>query len=207
MHRRREIAHPLLTRFFQKLSPDTAMLFTPFGCTHPPPPVLHLLRMQNLSPKHCWNWHYEANTFMKGFVSLAVKGLTLCLWSSPRGWFLRGRKPFYIRWSPDPRQQRIWIWAIKGLVVHCSRLMPPRPPSCTQCTNKPSRKKDMGRTPRKPSHSCTNLSSICSTTTMCILLCHFHPEWQLVPITKWHHHIQPKQQHTSQAWKFWWSVQ
>jgi len=26
---------------FSQLSPDTAMLFSPFGCTNPPPPVPH----------------------------------------------------------------------------------------------------------------------------------------------------------------------
>ena len=30
-------------------SPEAAMLFVPFGCTHPPPPPF--LLMQNLSPK------------------------------------------------------------------------------------------------------------------------------------------------------------
>ena len=34
-----------------RASPDAAMLFAPFGCTHPPPPVLPFLLMQNLSPK------------------------------------------------------------------------------------------------------------------------------------------------------------
>jgi len=33
------------------LSTDAAMLFAPFGCTHPPPPVLPFLLMQNLSLK------------------------------------------------------------------------------------------------------------------------------------------------------------
>jgi len=31
--------------------PDTTMLFAPFKCTHPPPPVLLFLLVQNLSPK------------------------------------------------------------------------------------------------------------------------------------------------------------
>ena len=30
-------------------SPDTAMLFAPFGCTHPPPPGPPFLLTQNLS--------------------------------------------------------------------------------------------------------------------------------------------------------------
>ena len=35
-----------------KTSPDVAMLFAPFGCTHQPPPVPPFLLTQNLSPKH-----------------------------------------------------------------------------------------------------------------------------------------------------------
>jgi len=38
VHRRREKVHPVPTKVFLKLSPDTAMLFAPFGCT--PCPVL-----------------------------------------------------------------------------------------------------------------------------------------------------------------------
>ena len=33
------------------MSPDAAMLFAPFRCTHPPPPVPPFLLTQNLSPK------------------------------------------------------------------------------------------------------------------------------------------------------------
>ena len=39
------------TKSLLKTSPDAAMLFAPFGCTHPPPPVLPFLLTQNLSPK------------------------------------------------------------------------------------------------------------------------------------------------------------
>jgi len=35
----RRSAHTVPTRTFQKTSPDTAMLFASFGCTHPPLPV------------------------------------------------------------------------------------------------------------------------------------------------------------------------
>ena len=47
------MALPVPTRSLLNTSPDTAMLFAPFGCmcTHPPPPVLPFLLMQNLSPK------------------------------------------------------------------------------------------------------------------------------------------------------------
>jgi len=39
------------TKSLLKTSPDAAMLFAPFGCTHPPPPVPPFLLMRNLSPK------------------------------------------------------------------------------------------------------------------------------------------------------------
>ena len=41
------------TKSLLKTSPDAAlaMLFAPFGCTHPPPPVPPFLLTQNLSPK------------------------------------------------------------------------------------------------------------------------------------------------------------
>ena len=34
-----EMALPVLTKTFLQASPDMAMLFAPFGCTHPPSPV------------------------------------------------------------------------------------------------------------------------------------------------------------------------
>ena len=42
---------PVPTKSLLKMSPDAAMLFAPFGCTHPPPPVLAFLLTQKLSPK------------------------------------------------------------------------------------------------------------------------------------------------------------
>ena len=45
------MALPVPTKSLLRTSPDATMLFTPFGCTHPPPPVPPLLLMQNLSPK------------------------------------------------------------------------------------------------------------------------------------------------------------
>ena len=45
------MALPVPTKSLLKTSPDVAMLFAPFGCTHPPPPVPLFLPMQNLSPK------------------------------------------------------------------------------------------------------------------------------------------------------------
>ena len=45
------MAFPVPTKSLLKMSPDAAMLFAPFRCTHPPPPVPPFLLMQNLSPK------------------------------------------------------------------------------------------------------------------------------------------------------------
>ena len=45
------MALPEPTKSLLKMSPDVAMLFAPFGCTHPPLPVPPFLLTQNLSPK------------------------------------------------------------------------------------------------------------------------------------------------------------
>ena len=45
------MALPVPTKSLLKISPDAAMLFSPFGYTHPPPPVPPFLLTQNLSPK------------------------------------------------------------------------------------------------------------------------------------------------------------
>ena len=42
---------PVPTKSLLRTSPDAAMLFAPFGCTHPPPPVLPFQLTQNVSPK------------------------------------------------------------------------------------------------------------------------------------------------------------
>ena len=51
MQNRRKMAHPVPSKAFLQTSPEAAMLFAPFGCTHPPPPVSPFLLVQNLSPK------------------------------------------------------------------------------------------------------------------------------------------------------------
>jgi len=48
VHRRTAVPHPEPTKTFLKLSPETAILFAPFRCTHPPPPIL---LKQKLSPE------------------------------------------------------------------------------------------------------------------------------------------------------------
>ena len=45
------MALPVPTKSLLKTSPDMAMLFAPFRCTHLPPPVPLFLLKQNLSPK------------------------------------------------------------------------------------------------------------------------------------------------------------
>ena len=45
------MALPVPTKPLLKTSPDAAMLFAPFRCTHPPHPVPPFLLTQNLSPK------------------------------------------------------------------------------------------------------------------------------------------------------------
>ena len=45
------MALPVPTKSLLKTSPDAAMLFAPFGRTHPPPPVPTFLLAQNLSLK------------------------------------------------------------------------------------------------------------------------------------------------------------
>ena len=42
---------PPSTKSLLRTSPDAAMLFAPFRCTHPPPLVPPFLLTQNLSPK------------------------------------------------------------------------------------------------------------------------------------------------------------
>jgi len=49
---------PAPTKLLLKMSPDAAMLFAPFGCTHPPPPVPPFLLTQNLEVT------YEAESLM-----------------------------------------------------------------------------------------------------------------------------------------------
>ena len=46
------MALPVPTKSLLRTSPDAAMLFAPFGCTDPPPPVPPFLLTQNLSLKH-----------------------------------------------------------------------------------------------------------------------------------------------------------
>jgi len=49
--KRTEMDLPVPTKLLLKISPDAAMLFAPFGCAHPPPPVLPFLLTQNLNTK------------------------------------------------------------------------------------------------------------------------------------------------------------
>jgi len=51
MPKRTEMVLPVPTKSLLKTSLDAVMLFAPFGCTYPPPPVLPFLLAQNLNPK------------------------------------------------------------------------------------------------------------------------------------------------------------
>ena len=51
MPKKIEMAVPVPTKLLLKMNPDAAMLYAPFGCTHPPPPLPPFLLKQNLSPK------------------------------------------------------------------------------------------------------------------------------------------------------------
>jgi len=55
MHRRREMAHPMLTKGLLQLRPEAAMLPGPRVETRPPPPVPPFLLAKNLSPKNVLN--------------------------------------------------------------------------------------------------------------------------------------------------------
>ena len=71
-----EMALPVPTKTFLPWSPDTAMLFAPSGCTHPPPPAPPFLLSQNLSPKDIAGRHDEAESIMTTFGAMGPKGLT-----------------------------------------------------------------------------------------------------------------------------------
>ena len=72
-----EMALPVPTKTFLSRSPDTAMLFAPFGCTHPPPPAPPSLLAQSLSLKDIAgcdimklkvSWHLKASLAGKRLI-------------------------------------------------------------------------------------------------------------------------------------------
>ena len=72
-----EMALPVLTKTFLSRSPDTAMLFAPSGCTHPPPPVPPFLLSQNLSPKDIAGCDImKLKVSRCRYATLGLKGLT-----------------------------------------------------------------------------------------------------------------------------------
>ena len=77
VHRRTEMAHPVPTKVFPKLSPETAMLFVFFGRTHPPPSVLPFLflPMQNLSPKRIVKWHHKTIVSCQIYIQLHLESV------------------------------------------------------------------------------------------------------------------------------------
>ena len=74
-----EMAFPVPTKTFLLRSPDTAMLFAPSRCTHPPPPVPPFLLSQNLSPKDiagCGIMKLKVSCCR--YAMLGLKGLSAC---------------------------------------------------------------------------------------------------------------------------------
>jgi len=64
VHRRGEMAHPVPTKVFLKLSPDSAMIFAPFGCihislSHPFCPCGTYLQ-RTLLKMTSWSWKFHA---------------------------------------------------------------------------------------------------------------------------------------------------
>ena len=57
---------------------QSCMLSAPYGCTHPPPPVLPFVLAQNLSPKDiCQKWHHKLKVVWCIYVSIAYNRLNL----------------------------------------------------------------------------------------------------------------------------------
>ena len=69
------MAHPVPTKPFLQPSTEAAMLFAPFGCTHPPPPVPPFLLAQNLSPKDIAGVTSRAHNLPTSIEVISGKGL------------------------------------------------------------------------------------------------------------------------------------
>jgi len=59
-----------------QMIPEAAMLFAPFGCTHPPPPIPPFLLKQNLSPKDIAGSDHEAESLVTLIGAMAPQVLT-----------------------------------------------------------------------------------------------------------------------------------
>jgi len=119
MPKRTEIALLVQTKAFLELSPDTAMLFAPFGCTHHLPPVSPFLLMQNLVP------------ISKGYVSWCI----YTLWATGLGEYLIELRLltifFYIStsWEGQPysivdrnAKQKYFLMSVMSFVCHASQI-------------------------------------------------------------------------------------
>ena len=88
MLKTREMAYPAPTKGRSKLSPNAAMLFAPFGCTHPPPPAPPFLLAQSLSLKDIAGCDImKLKVSRCRYATLDLKGLnsseSIC-WCEPR---------------------------------------------------------------------------------------------------------------------------
>ena len=57
------MALPVPTKAILQVSSDMAMLFAPFGCTHPPPPVLPFLLSLLFALTHCTKIKFHSSWF------------------------------------------------------------------------------------------------------------------------------------------------
>ena len=74
------MAHPVPTKAFLQPSPEAAMLFAPFGYTHPPHPVppspTISAHAEPISKKTLREVTSQAQNLLTSIESLVVKGLT-----------------------------------------------------------------------------------------------------------------------------------
>ena len=73
------MALPVPTKLLLNMCPDATVLFAPFGCTYPPPPVPPFLLMQNLSRMDIAGSDIEAESPMRVISAMGPKELTIVL--------------------------------------------------------------------------------------------------------------------------------
>ena len=74
MLKTREMAYPALTRDLSQRSPDTAVLFTHFRCTHPPPLAPPFLLTWNLSLKDITRYDIMKLKFLRHITLTSNNG-------------------------------------------------------------------------------------------------------------------------------------
>jgi len=64
MAKRTEMALTVPIKLLLEMSPYMAMLFAPFWCTHPPPPVPPFCWNRTYLQRTCRKWHHEAESLI-----------------------------------------------------------------------------------------------------------------------------------------------